>query len=134
MYVSLAQAKASLEIAQDDMRFDGKLLGYINNAQARVDNDVQPYTNLPLEPGSNLFQSAGALCMLWIKRLWFKDQYQDPIADHHEADYMSTLSAFKARQDANKPERRLAAGYNGAPDAPIYEPAAADQYLAREFY
>ena len=131
--ITLAQAKASLRIASDDSQHDVSLVQYATQAQVRVQADLQPYIDFPLDPGSDLHLQALSLQLLWLKRLWYKDIMNDTLADAQETDYMSTLAGVQSGLEARKTERRRIVAVSQSPAEPVFQPSETDMYLSREF-
>lgn len=134
--LDLAEARSALHVADGDHALDDRIAAYIQAAIDRVNTDLEPYADAsPPLPGTRTWQAARNACRYFFLSVWMRDHAQVELAKAHRDEYDASILALKKAIVADKPPRRESLLVTATRDVldRTYEPAAADQYMAREF-
>lgn len=134
--LDLREARSILHVADSDHSLDDQIAAYIAAAVDRLNTELEPYADAsPPLPGTRTWQAARNACRYFFLSVWMRDHAQIELAKAHRAEFDAAILALKKAIVADKPPRResLLVSRDRDLDDRIYEPAAMDQYLAREF-
>ena len=134
----LADARRLLHISDgEDHDLDDQLADYVLAANTRIATELEPYADAsPPLPGTRTFEAARDACRYYFLSMWYRDHFQQELAKAQRDEFEAACKALKRAIVADKPPRResMLITRSRALDDRIYEPAAVDQYLAREFF
>ena len=135
--LTVSEARELLHVQAGDYGLDAKLQTYIAAADTRVATEMRPYADAsPPLPGTRTWDAAKDAARFCFLSMWYRDHSQVELARAHREEFTAALKALRTAARADKPPRTqavLASPSESLSDRRVYEPAAADQYLAREF-
>lgn len=134
----LADARRLLHIGEGrDHDLDDQIADYVLAANTRIATELEPYADAsPPLPGTRTFEAARDACRYYFLSMWYRDHFQPELAKSQRDEFEAACKSLKRAITADKPPRRESTLIvrSRALDDRIYEPAAADQYLTREFF
>ena len=132
----LSDARTLLHVQESDHDLDDQMSEYVAMAEVRVNTELQPYADAsPPVPGTRTFQAARDCARYLFLSMWYRDHSLVELGRAQAEQYKESMAALKKSITADKPERResFLVTRDDAASIPIFEPAAADMYVTREF-
>lgn len=134
--LTLSEVRSYLHVPEGDFSLDSQLAAYIDAAAVRIDNELKRYADsTPPLPGTGAWRAARDAARYCFLHMWYRDHFQVELARSQREEYETSLEALRQAIVADKPPRTqsMVISPGRSLTERIYEPAAIDQYLTREF-